>query len=94
MYPWQPPENLNFHAWRRKWNDVKQTAAPQHFQPQRGVWTQIVEPPTLCPTPVSCEGTLYAIGGSTRDDTPISSVYKYIPARNQWVSVGPETYDH
>ena len=88
VHPWQPPENLSFHAWRGKWNDVKQTAAPQHFQPQRGVWTRIAEPPTLCPTPISCEGTLYTVGGLTRDDTPISTVYKYIPARNQWVSVG------
>ena len=49
-YPWKSPEDDNSQAWRAKWSDVKQTAAPQHFQPQRGVWTQIVEPPTLCPT--------------------------------------------
>ena len=88
VYPWQSPEDDNSQAWRAKWSDVKQTAAPQHFQPQRGVWTQIADPPTLRPTPVSCGGTLYTVGGVTRDDKPISTVYSYITARNQWVSVG------
>ena len=88
VHPRQSPEDNNSQAWRAKWSDVKQTAAPQHFQPQRGVWTQIADPPTLCPTPVSCGGTLYTVGGVTRGGKPISMVYTYIPARNQWVSVG------
>ena len=88
VYPWQSPEDDNSQAWRAKWSDVKQTAAPQHSQPQRGAWTQIADPPTLCPTPVSCGGTLYIVGGRTRDGKPISTVYTYITARNQWVSVG------
>ena len=88
VYPWQSPEDNNSQAWRAKWSDVKQTAAPQHSQPQRSVWTQIADPPTLRPTVVSCGGTLYTVGGRTRDDKPISTVYSYIPARNQWVSVG------
>ena len=87
-YPWQSPEDDNSQAWRAKWSDVKQTAAPQHSQPQRGVWTQIADPPTLSPTPVSCGGTLYTVGGRTRDGKLISTVYTYITARNQWVSVG------
>ena len=86
--PWQSPADYNSQAWRAKWSDVKQTAAPQHSQPQRGVWTQIADLPTLCPTPVSCGGTLYTVGGCTRDDKPISTVYTYITARNQWVSEG------
>ena len=82
-------EVVNSQAWRAKWSDVKQTAAPQHSQPQRGaVWTKIADPPTLSPTPVSCGGTLYSVGGVTRDAKPISTVYTYITARNQWVSVG------
>ena len=91
VYPRQSPEDNNSQAWRAKWSDVKQTAAPQHFQPQRGVWTQIADLPTLRPTPVSCGGTLYTVGGMTRDGKPISTVYTYIPARNQWVSVGEMT---
>ena len=81
-------ENANSQAWRAKWSDVKQTATPQHSQPQRGVWTRIADLPTLCPTPVSCGGTLYTVGGVTRDGKSISTVYTYITARNQWVSVG------
>ena len=88
MRPRQSPEDDNSQAWRAKWSDVKQTAAPQHFQPQRGMWTQIAGLPTLCPTLVSCGGTLYTVGGWTRDDKPISTVYSYITTRNQWVSVG------
>ena len=78
----------NSQAWRVKWSDVKQTAAPQHSQPQRGVWTRIADPPTLFPTSASCGGTLYTVGGVTRDEKPISTVYTYNTARNQWVSVG------
>ena len=87
-YPWQSPEDYNSQAWGAKWSDVKQTAAPQHSQPQRSVWTRIADPPTLYPMAVSCGGTLYTVGGVTRDGKPISTVYTYIPARNQWVSVG------
>ena len=97
VYPSQSPEDDNSQAWRAKWSDVKQTAAPQHSQPQRSVWTRIADPPTLYPTLVSCGGTLYTIGGRTRDDKPISTVYSYITARNQLVSVGDmsvERYDH
>ena len=88
VYPWQSPEDDNSQAWRAKWSDVKQNAAPQHFQPQRGVWTRIADPPTLNPMAVSCGGTLYTVGGRTRDYKPISAVYSYITARNQWVTVG------
>ena len=79
-------EDVNSQAWRAKWSDVKQTAAPQHSQPQRGMWTQIADPPTLSPTPVSCGGTLYTVGGG-KDNGVCKDVYTYIPARNQWVSV-------
>ena len=85
VHPWQSLEDDNTLAWRAKWSDVKQTAASQ---PQRGVWTQIADPPTLSATPVSCGGTLYTVGGVTTDNKPISTVYTYITARNQWVSVG------
>ena len=97
VYPWQSPEDDNSQAWRAKWSDVKQTAAPQHSQPQRGVWTQIADPPTLRPTAVSCGGTLYTVGGRTRVNKLISTVYSYITARNQWVSIGDmsvERVDH
>ena len=77
----------NSQAWRVKWSDVKQTAAPQHSQPQRGVWTRIADPPTLLPTAASCGGTLYTVGGVI-DEKPNSTVYTYNTARNQWVSVG------
>ena len=83
-----PSEDANSQAWRAKWSDVKQTAAPQHSHPKRGVWTQIADPPTLYHSPVSCGGTLYTVGGVTRDGKPISTIYTYITARNQWVSVG------
>ena len=82
------PEDFNSQAWRAKWKDVKQAAAPQHSQPQRSLWTQIADPPTLYPTLVSCGGTLYTVGGQARDGKPISTVYTYTTARNQWVSVG------
>ena len=88
VYPWRSPEDDNSQAWRAKWSDVKQTAASQHSQPQRGIWTQIANPPTLCPTPVSCGGILYIVGGDIRDGKSISTVYTYITARKQWVSVG------
>ena len=88
MCPVQSPEDDNSQAWRAKWSDVKQTAAPQHSQPQRGVWTRIADPPALRPTVVSFGGTLHTVGGQTRDDKSISTVYSYITARNQWVSVG------
>ena len=88
MSPVQSPEDYNSQAWRAKWSDVKQTAAPHHSQPHRGGWTRIADPLTLSPTAVSCGGTLYAVGGVARDNKPISTVYSYIPARNQWVSVG------
>ena len=88
VHPRQSPEDYNSQAWRANWSDVKQTAAPQHFQPQRGVWTKIADPLTLLTTLVSCGGTLYTVGGMTGDDKPISTVYTYITARNQWVSVG------
>ena len=58
-------------VWRVKWSDVKHTAAPQHSQPQRGVWTQIADPPTLRPTAASCGGTLYTVGGASRDIKPM-----------------------
>ena len=86
--PVQSIESFNSQAWRSRWSNVKQTAAPQHFQPPRGVWTPIADPPTLRPTAASCGGTLYAVGGLTRDWKPIKTVYAYIAARNQWVSVG------
>ena len=88
VYSVQSPKDNYSQVWRAKWSDVKQTAAPQHFQPQRGVWTRIGDPPTRHLTPVSCGGTLYTFGGVTRDDNSISTVYTYITARNQWVSVG------
>ena len=88
VYPRQSRKDDNSQAWRAKWSDVKQTAASQHSQPQRGVWTRIADPPTLSPTPASCGGTLYTVGGRTRDGKSISMVYTYITARNQWVSVG------
>ena len=88
VYPWRSPEDDNSQAWRAKWSDVKQTAAPQHSQPQTGVWTRIADTPILSPTPVSCGGTLYTVGGHARDGKPVSTVYSYITARNQWVSVG------
>ena len=97
VYPRQSPKVDNTQAWRAKWSDVKQTAGLQHSQPRSEVWTQIADPLTLCPAPVSCGGTLYTVGGSTRDDKPISTVYTYIPARNQWVSVGDMSvgrFDH
>ena len=56
VYPWRSPEDDNSQAWRAKWSDVKQTTAPQHSQPQRGVWTRIADPPTMSPTAVSCGG--------------------------------------
>ena len=86
--PVKSPEDGNSWSWRAKWSDVKQTAAPQHSQSQRGVWTQIADPPTLHPTSLSCGGTLYTVGGMTRDDRPISFVHSYITARNQWVFLG------
>ena len=52
------------------------------------MWTQIADPPTLASTAVSCGGTLYTIGGCTRDYTTTRGVYAYDTARNQWVSVG------
>ena len=88
VYPWRSSNDYNSQAWRAKWSDVKQSAAPQHSQPRRGVWTRIADPPTLRPTPMSCGGRLYTVGGRTRDLKPISTVYTYITARNQWVSVG------
>ena len=88
VYPWRSSNDYNSQAWRTKWSDVKQNAAPQHSQPQRSVWTRIADPPTLRPRVVSCGGTLYTVGGRTRDGKPISTVYSYITARNQWVSVG------
>ena len=97
VYPWQSPEDNNSQAWRAKWSDVKQTAAPQHSQPQRGLWTRIADPPALRPMVVSCGGTLYTVGGQARDYKPISTVYSYITARNQWVSVGDMSvgrYEH
>ena len=88
VYSRQSSGDYNSQAWRAKWSDFKQTGAPQHSQPQKDVWTQIANPPTLCPTPVSCEGALCTVGGVTRVNKPISTVYTYITARNQWVSVG------
>ena len=88
VYSWRSPEDDNSQAWRAKWSDVKETAAPQHSQAQRCVWTRIADPPTLSPTPISCGGTLYTVGGHARDGKPISTVYAYITAGNQWVSVG------
>ena len=86
--PKQTLDNNSTQAWRAKWSDVKQTAAPEHSQPQRGVWTRIADPPTLRPAAVSCGGTLYTVGGRARNGIPISSVYTYIAPRNQWVFVG------
>ena len=88
VYPWRSPKDDNSQAWRARWSDIKQTATPQHSQPQTGVWTRIADPPTLSPTPVSCGGTLYTVGGVTRKGKPVSTVYTYITAKNQWVSVG------
>ena len=87
VYPVQSPGDSNSQAWRAKWSDVKQTAAPQHSQPQRVVWTRIADPPTLSPTAVSCGGALYTVGG-VRDGKRIKAVYAYDTARNQWVFVG------
>ena len=86
--PVHSPQHYNSQAWRAKWSDVRQTAAPQHSQPQRGLWTRIADPPTLVPTTVSCGGTLYTAGGVTRDWKPVRTVYSYVAARNQWVFVG------
>ena len=80
----------NSQAWGAKWSDVKQSTAPQHSQPQKSasVWTQIADLPTLRPTTVSCGGTLYSVGGANTSVELCKGVYTYIPARNQWVSVG------
>ena len=88
VQPWQSAANDNSQAWRAEWSDVKQMAAPHHSQPRRYVWTLIADPPTLRPTAVSCGGTLYTVGGATRNNTPIRTVYAYNTARNQWISVG------
>ena len=88
VYPWQSTKDINSQAWRTKWSDVKQTAAPQHSQPRKGVWTRIADPPTLLPNAASCGGTLYTVGGLTGENKPITTVYTYITARNHWVSVG------
>ena len=88
VYPVYFPQDDNTQAWRAKWSDVKQTAAPQHSQPQRGVWTQIADPPTPRPIPAPCGGVLYIVGGRTRDNKLISTVYTHLTAKNQWVSVG------
>ena len=93
VYPRRSPEDDNSQAWRAKWSDVKQTAAPQHSQPQRSVWTQLADPPTLRPTPISCGGTLYSVGGVKASEGMCNGVYTYIPARNQWVSVGDMNVD-
>ena len=87
-YPVQSLKDDNSQAWRAQWSDVKQTAAPHHSQPHRVVWTQISNPPTLLPTFVSCGGRLYTVGGRTRNNKPISTVYTYITARGQWVYLG------
>ena len=81
-------EDFNSQAWRAKWSDVKQSEAPQHSQPLRGLWTQIADPPTLHQTSVSCRGILYTLGGVNANEEVCNGVYTYIPARNQWVSVG------
>ena len=81
--PVQSAKDNNSQAWRVKWSDVK-----QHSLPQRDVWTRIADPPTLRPTAASCGGTLYTVGGASRDIKPIRTVYTYNTARNQWVSVG------
>ena len=88
VYSVQSSKDANSQAWRVKWSDVKQTASPQHSQPQRGVWTRIADPPTLFLTAASCGGTLHTVGGASRDIKPIRTVYTYNTARNQWVSVG------
>ena len=49
---------------------------------------KIADTPMVNPTPVSCGGTLYTVGRTAGDDKPISTVYTYITARDQWVSVG------
>ena len=67
------PESHNSQVWRAKWSDVKQTAAPQHSQPQRGVWTRIADPTTLHPPTVSCGGTLCTVGREA--DEKLISVY-------------------
>ena len=97
VYPVRSPEDDNTQVWRAKWSDVKLTAAPQHSQPQRALWTQMADPPTLRPTAISCGGTLYTVGGRTKDNKLISTVYTYITTRNQWVCVGDmsiERVDH
>ena len=91
--PWRTTKDDNSQVWRAKWSNVKQTAAPQHSQPRRSVWTRIADPPSLNPTPISCGGTLYTVGGRTRNNKPISTVYTYITTRNQWVSVGNMSVD-
>ena len=88
VYPWRSPEDDNSQAWRAKWSDVKQTTVSQHSQPQKSVWTRTADPPALRPTPISCGGTLYTVGGRTRNGKSISTVHSYITARNQWVPVG------
>ena len=88
VHPWQSPENDNPQAWRAKLSDIKQAAAPHHSQPQRSVWARIADPPTLRPAAVSCGGTLYTVGGRTKDNKPISTVYTYNTAMNKWVAVG------
>ena len=86
---WQSSDDFNSQAWKANWSNVKQVVVtPQHSQPRMGVWTQISDPPILYPTAVSCGGTLYAVGGRTRDNKPVSTIHAYITATNQWLSVG------
>ena len=88
VYHVQSPEGSNSQTWTAKWSDVKQTAASCHAQTRGCAWTQIADLPTPRPTAVSCGGTLYTVGGVTRDNKPIRTVYTYCAAGNQWVSVG------
>ena len=88
VFPFKSPEDYNFQVWTAKWSDIKHTVAPQHSQPQRDVWTRIADPPTLGPTAVSCGGRLYTVGGVLRNGKLVKTVYTYVTARNQWVSVG------
>ena len=92
-----PPDwdmrQFNHEAWRARWSDVKAAVA----QPSKlkSVWIPITAPPVLHSTVVSCEKSLFLVGGVNFVDHPKKAIYEFVDGEivdekvdNSWKQVG------
>ena len=78
----------NHQAWRAQWSDVEE-AVMQPSKPVKSVWTPVASPPVLRPTVITCNNSLYSVGG-IKEFSPHKGIYKFVDRKDRtaWIKVG------